>query len=102
MRRGDCCTLLRSSVDLKGGFVTVKTAKTASRCKIETKSLSSNEALVASAETLAKLAETMQHLMTELELQIRCEVTSQPNDIALLMHGVPSAMGIRSSSEPKT
>ena len=28
MRRGDCCTLLRSSVGLEGGFVTVKTAKT--------------------------------------------------------------------------
>lgn len=28
MRRGDCCTLLRSAVDLKAGFVTVKTSKT--------------------------------------------------------------------------
>lgn len=28
MRRGDCCTLLRESVDLKGGFITVKTSKT--------------------------------------------------------------------------
>ncbi len=28
MRRGDCCTLLRSAVDLKGGFITVKTSKT--------------------------------------------------------------------------
>ncbi len=28
MRRGDCCTLRRDSVDLKGGFVTVKTSKT--------------------------------------------------------------------------
>lgn len=28
MRRGDCCTLLRESVDLEGGFVTVKTSKT--------------------------------------------------------------------------
>jgi len=28
MRRGDCCTLLRKSVDLKAGFATVKTSKT--------------------------------------------------------------------------
>ena len=28
MRRGDCCTLLREAVDLKGGFITVKTSKT--------------------------------------------------------------------------
>lgn len=28
MRRGDCCTLLRESVDMKGGFMTVKTSKT--------------------------------------------------------------------------
>ncbi len=28
MRRGDCCTLLRSAVDLEGGFITVKTSKT--------------------------------------------------------------------------
>jgi len=28
MRRGDCCTLLRESVDMKGGFITVKTSKT--------------------------------------------------------------------------
>ena len=28
MRRGDCCTLLRSSVDMTGGFITVKTSKT--------------------------------------------------------------------------
>lgn len=28
MRRGDCCTLLRSAVDLKTGFITVKTSKT--------------------------------------------------------------------------
>lgn len=28
MRRGDCCTLVRASVDLKAGFVTVKTSKT--------------------------------------------------------------------------
>jgi integrase len=28
MRRGDCCTLLRKSVDLQSGFVTVKTSKT--------------------------------------------------------------------------
>jgi integrase len=28
MRRGDCCTLLRKSVDLKSGFATVKTSKT--------------------------------------------------------------------------
>ncbi len=28
MRRGDCCTLLRTSVDLDAGFVTVKTSKT--------------------------------------------------------------------------
>ena len=28
MRRGDCCMLLRESVDLKGGFITVKTSKT--------------------------------------------------------------------------
>jgi integrase len=28
MRRGGCCTLLRESVDLKGGFITVKTSKT--------------------------------------------------------------------------
>ena len=34
MRRGDCCTLLRSSVDLEGGFVTVKTAKTGETVQI--------------------------------------------------------------------
>jgi integrase len=28
MRLGDCCTLLRGSVDLEGGFITVKTSKT--------------------------------------------------------------------------
>ena len=28
MRRGDCCTLLRESVDLKNSFITVKTSKT--------------------------------------------------------------------------
>ena len=28
MRRGDCCRLLRESVDMEGGFITVKTAKT--------------------------------------------------------------------------
>ena len=28
MRRGDCCTLLRQSVELEAGFVTVKTSKT--------------------------------------------------------------------------
>ncbi|MBK8479543.1 MAG: tyrosine-type recombinase/integrase [Opitutaceae bacterium] len=28
MRRGDCCTLLRESVDLKTGFIKVKTSKT--------------------------------------------------------------------------
>ncbi len=28
MRRGDCCTLLRESVDMKGGFITVNTSKT--------------------------------------------------------------------------
>jgi len=28
MRRGDCCTLLREAVDLKGGFIAVKTSKT--------------------------------------------------------------------------
>jgi hypothetical protein len=28
MRRRDCCTLLRKSVDLKSGFATVKTSKT--------------------------------------------------------------------------
>ena len=28
MRRGDCCMLLRKSVDLQSGFVTVKTSKT--------------------------------------------------------------------------
>lgn len=34
MRRGDCCTLLRDSVDLKGGFVTVKTSKTGETVQI--------------------------------------------------------------------
>jgi len=34
MRRGDCCTLLRSSVDLEGGFITVKTAKTGETVQI--------------------------------------------------------------------
>ncbi len=34
MRRGGCCTLLRSSVDLEGGFVTVKTAKTGEPAQI--------------------------------------------------------------------
>ncbi|ACB77625.1 tyrosine-type recombinase/integrase [Opitutus terrae] len=34
MRRGDCCTLRRSSVDLEGGFVTVKTAKTGETVQI--------------------------------------------------------------------
>jgi integrase len=34
MRRGDCCTLLRSSVDLAGGFVMVKTAKTGETVQI--------------------------------------------------------------------
>ena len=34
MRRGDCCTLLRTSVDLEGGFVTVKTAKTGETVQI--------------------------------------------------------------------
>lgn len=34
MRRGDCCTLRRSAVDLEGGFVTVKTAKTGETVQI--------------------------------------------------------------------
>ncbi len=34
MRRGDCCNLLRSSVDLVGGFVTVKTSKTTETVQI--------------------------------------------------------------------
>lgn len=34
MRRGDCCTLLRSEVDLKNGFVTVKTSKTGETVQI--------------------------------------------------------------------
>ena len=34
MRRGDCCTLLRESVDLAGGFVTVKTSKTGETVQI--------------------------------------------------------------------
>lgn len=34
MRRGDCCTLLRSAVDLEGGFVIVKTAKTGETVQI--------------------------------------------------------------------
>lgn len=34
MRRGDCCTLLRSAVDLKHGFATVKTAKTGETVQI--------------------------------------------------------------------
>ncbi|HEY0946852.1 MAG TPA: tyrosine-type recombinase/integrase [Opitutaceae bacterium] len=34
MRRGDCCTLRRSSVDLESGFVTVKTAKTGETVQI--------------------------------------------------------------------
>jgi hypothetical protein len=34
MRRGDCCTLLRSAVDLEGGFITVKTAKTGETVQI--------------------------------------------------------------------
>ncbi len=34
MRRGDCCMLLRDSVDLAGGFVTVKTSKTGETVQI--------------------------------------------------------------------
>ncbi|HEY4245857.1 MAG TPA: site-specific integrase [Lacunisphaera sp.] len=34
MRRGDCCTLLRESVDLEGGFITVKTSKTGETIQI--------------------------------------------------------------------
>lgn len=34
MRRGDCCTLLRECVDLEGGFITVKTAKTGETVQI--------------------------------------------------------------------
>jgi integrase len=34
MRRGDCCTLLRESVDLEGGFITVKTSKTGETVQI--------------------------------------------------------------------
>lgn len=34
MRRGDCCTLRRADVDLKGGFVTVKTSKTGETVQI--------------------------------------------------------------------
>lgn len=34
MRRGDCCTLLRSEVDLESGFVTVKTSKTGETVQI--------------------------------------------------------------------
>ena len=34
MRRGDCCKLLRSSVDLKGSFITVKTSKTGETVQI--------------------------------------------------------------------
>ena len=34
MRRGDCCTLLRSEVDLQSGFVTVKTSKTGETVQI--------------------------------------------------------------------
>lgn len=34
MRRGDCCTLLRESVDLESGFITVKTSKTGETVQI--------------------------------------------------------------------
>jgi len=34
MRRGDCCTLLRESVDLEAGFITVKTSKTGETVQI--------------------------------------------------------------------
>jgi len=34
MRRGDCCNLLRESVDLESGFITVKTAKTGETVQI--------------------------------------------------------------------
>lgn len=34
MRRGDCCTLLRESVDLKSGFINVKTSKTGETVQI--------------------------------------------------------------------
>ncbi len=34
MRRGDCCTLLRSEIDLKAGFATVKTSKTGETVQI--------------------------------------------------------------------
>lgn len=34
MRRGDCCTLLRSSVDLEADFITVKTSKTGETVQI--------------------------------------------------------------------
>ena len=34
MRRGDCCTLLRESVDFKSGFITVKTSKTGETVQI--------------------------------------------------------------------
>jgi integrase len=34
MRKGDCCTLLRSDVDFAGGFVSVKTSKTGESIEI--------------------------------------------------------------------
>ncbi len=34
MRRGDCCKLLRESVDLESGFITVKTSKTGETVQI--------------------------------------------------------------------
>ena len=34
MRRGDCCMLLRESVDLEGGFISVKTSKTSEYIQI--------------------------------------------------------------------
>ena len=34
MRRGDCCMLLRESVDLEGGFISVKTSKTGETVQI--------------------------------------------------------------------
>jgi integrase len=54
MRRGDCCTLLRSEVDLQSSFITVKTSKTGETVQIPIFPLLRSVLEKAMAEPLAR------------------------------------------------